>query len=37
MLDYEHVVIDNPQVYGGGTNYRGATIDWIAGRTQLVF
>jgi phosphate-selective porin OprO/OprP len=36
MLDYEHVVIDNPQVYGGA-NYRGATIDWIAGRTQIIF
>ncbi len=36
MLDYEHVVIDNPQVYGG-PNYRGAIIDWIAGRTQIVF
>jgi phosphate-selective porin OprO/OprP len=36
MLDYEHVVIDNPQVFGG-PNYRGATIDWIAARTQLVF
>jgi len=36
MLDYEHVVIDNPAVYGG-PNYRGATIDWIAARSQLVF
>ena len=36
MLDYEHVVVDNPQAIGG-PNYRGATIDWIAGRTQLVF
>lgn len=36
MLDYEHVIVDNPQVYGG-TNYRGATIDWIAARSQLVF
>jgi hypothetical protein len=36
MLDYEHGVIDNPQVYGG-PNYRGAVIDWIAGRTQIVF
>jgi phosphate-selective porin OprO/OprP len=36
MLDYEHVIVDNPQVFGGA-NYRGATIDWIAGRTQLVF
>jgi phosphate-selective porin OprO/OprP len=36
MLDYEHVVINNPQFYGG-PNYRGATIDWIAGRTQIVF
>ncbi len=36
MLDYEHVVVDNPQIFGG-PNYRGATIDWIAGRTQFVF
>jgi phosphate-selective porin OprO and OprP len=36
MLDYEHVVVDNPQVFGG-PNYRGAAIDWIAARTQLVF
>ncbi len=36
MLDYEHVVINNPQVFGG-QNYRGAKIDWIAGRTQFVF
>ena len=36
MLDYEHVVIDNPQFFGG-PNYRGATVDWIAARTQLVF
>ena len=36
MLDYEHVVIDNPQVFGA-PNYRGATIDWIATRSQLVF
>jgi hypothetical protein len=36
MPDYEHVVVDNPQVFGG-PNYRGATIDWIAGRTQLIF
>ena len=36
MLDYEHVVVDNPQVYGG-PNYRGATIDWVAARTQFVF
>jgi phosphate-selective porin OprO/OprP len=36
MLDYEHVVVDNPQVYGG-TNYRGATIDWIGTRSQLIF
>lgn len=36
MLDYEHVVIDNPQVYGR-PNYRGAIVDWIAGRTQIVF
>jgi len=25
MLDYEHVVVDNPQFFGG-PNYRGATI-----------
>jgi phosphate-selective porin OprO/OprP len=36
MLDYEHIVVDNPQVFGG-PNYRGATIDWIAARSQLVF
>lgn len=36
MVDYEHVVIDNPQVYDGA-NYRGATIDWIAARSQFVF
>jgi len=37
MLDDEHVVIDNPQAYGLVTNYRGATIDRIASRSQLVF
>jgi phosphate-selective porin OprO and OprP len=36
MLDYEHVVVDNPQFFGG-QNYRGATIDWIAARSQIVF
>jgi phosphate-selective porin OprO and OprP len=36
MLDYEHVVVDNPQYYGG-PNWRGATIDWLAGRTQIIF
>jgi phosphate-selective porin OprO and OprP len=36
MLDYEHVVVDNPQFFGGA-NYRGATIDWIAARSQIVF
>jgi phosphate-selective porin OprO and OprP len=36
MLDYEHVVVDNPQFFNG-TNYRGATIDWIAARSQIVF
>jgi phosphate-selective porin OprO/OprP len=36
MLDYEHVVVDNPQLFGG-PNYRGATIDWIAARSQIVF
>ena len=36
MLDYEHVVVDNPQFFNGA-NYRGATIDWIAARSQIVF
>jgi phosphate-selective porin OprO and OprP len=36
MLDYEHVVVNNPQFFGG-PNYRGATIDWIAARSQIVF
>ena len=36
ILDYEHVVVDNPQFFGG-PNYRGATIDWIAARSQIVF
>ena len=36
MLDYQHVVVDNPQFFGG-PNYRGATIDWIAARSQIVF
>jgi phosphate-selective porin OprO/OprP len=36
MLDYEHVVVDNPQFFGG-PNYRGASIDWIAARSQIVF
>ena len=36
MLDYEHVVVGNPQVYGG-PNCRGATINWVAGRSQFVF
>lgn len=36
MLDYEHVLVDNPQVFGG-PNFRGAAIDWIALRSQLVF
>jgi phosphate-selective porin OprO/OprP len=36
MLDYEHVVVDNPQFFGGA-NYRGGTIDWIAARSQIVF
>ncbi len=36
MLDYEHVVVDNPQFFNG-TNYRGASIDWIAARSQIVF
>lgn len=36
MLDYEHVVVDGQQAVGY-LNSRGATIDWIAGRTQIVF
>jgi phosphate-selective porin OprO/OprP len=36
MLDYEHVIVDNPQFFGG-PNYRGATVDWIAARSQIVF
>lgn len=36
MLDYEQAIVDNPQVYGG-SNYSGATVDWIAGRTQMIF
>lgn len=36
MLDYEHVIADNPAFFGG-PNFRGATIDWVAGRTQIVF
>jgi phosphate-selective porin OprO and OprP len=36
MLDYEHVVVDNPQFFNG-TNYRGASVDWIAARSQIVF
>jgi phosphate-selective porin OprO/OprP len=36
MLDYEHVVVDNPQFFNGA-NYRGASVDWIAARSQLVF
>ncbi len=36
MFDYEHVIVDNPQAFGG-LNYRGAKVDWIAGRTQFVF
>ncbi len=36
MLDYEHVIVDNPE-YFGGPNTRGATIDWVAGRTQIAF
>jgi phosphate-selective porin OprO and OprP len=37
MLDYEHVVVDNPEFFGGPNTWRGATIDWIAGRTQIIF
>jgi hypothetical protein len=37
MLDYEHVVVDNPEFYGGPNTWRGATINWIAGRTQIIF
>ncbi len=36
MLDYEHYVVDQPAYYGG-PNSRGATIDWIGSRTQIVF
>jgi hypothetical protein len=36
MLEYEHVVVYNPQFFGA-PDYRGATIDWIAGRAQLIF
>lgn len=36
MLDYEHVIVDNPQFFGG-PNWRGATIDWVGGRTQIIF
>ena len=36
MLDYEQVVVNNPQFFGG-PNYRGATIDWVAARSQIVF
>ncbi len=36
MLDYEHVIVDNQQLLGPA-NSRGATIDWIAGRTQIIF
>src|SRR6266403_655442 len=36
MLDYEHVVVDNPQFFGG-PNYRGAVIDWVGARSQIVF
>ena len=36
MLDYEHLVINNPQFFNGA-NYRGASIDWIAARSQIVF
>jgi hypothetical protein len=36
MIDYEHVVIDNPEVFGG-QNFRGAKVDCIAGRTQFIF
>lgn len=34
MLDYEHVVIDKPAVFNG-PNVNGATVDWIAARTQF--
>ena len=37
MLDYEHVVVDNPLFFGGPNSWRGATIDWVGGRTQIVF
>jgi phosphate-selective porin OprO and OprP len=37
MLDYEHVIVDNPEYFGGPNTWRGATIDWLAGRTQIIF
>lgn len=36
MLDYEHVIDNNPSVLGGPST-KGATIDWIAARSQVVF
>jgi phosphate-selective porin OprO/OprP len=36
MLDYEHVIVDNPTVFDGPST-KGATIDWIAARSQFVF
>lgn len=36
MLDYEHVEVSGQQALGY-INSRAATIDWIAGRTQIVF
>ncbi len=36
MLDYEHVIVDDPAAFDG-PNSKGATIDWIGGRTQVTF
>ncbi len=36
MLDYEHVTVDRPSFFGGATT-KGATVDWVAARTQFVW
>jgi phosphate-selective porin OprO and OprP len=36
MLDYEHVNVSGQQAFGPANN-RNTTIDWIAGRTQIIF
>ncbi len=36
MLDYEHVIENNPTIFAG-PNTKGGTIDWIAARSQVVF